>query len=84
VSKFREPEELCGEVAQVGYLAWHSRSEEKHKAGQKQTQCAHCGLWRWPDEAAQCSKFTPQQRPKLTHLGGRHYMVEPSGSEVKE
>lgn len=32
------------------YLAFHEDAEQRMKAGQEQSQCACCGLWRWPDE----------------------------------
>lgn len=36
--------------ANAGYLQWHYEADRRHKAGQRQSWCVKCGLWRWPDE----------------------------------
>jgi hypothetical protein len=39
-----------GEQAPKGYLAWHEWALAQHKAGLRQIQCGHCGLWYYPQE----------------------------------
>ena len=34
----------------LGYLAFHQDAERRDKAGERQSQCADCGLWLWPHE----------------------------------
>lgn len=33
-----------------GYIQWHTWAEEQHKAGLRQSRCAHCGKWKYPQE----------------------------------
>ena len=39
-----------GDLPPEGYLEWHEWAEVQHKAGIKQVQCGHCGLWQTPQE----------------------------------
>jgi len=32
------------------YVLWHARAETRDKAGQRQTRCPRCKLWRWPSK----------------------------------
>ena len=32
------------------YGDWIEECERRHKAGQRQSICTKCSLWRWPDE----------------------------------
>ena len=33
-----------------GYIQWHTWAEKQHKAGLRQSRCAHCGKWKYPQE----------------------------------
>lgn len=40
-------------LAHVGtnsYTRWIEDCERRYKAGQRQSVCTQCGLWKWPDE----------------------------------
>jgi len=33
-----------------GYIQWHTWAEVQHNAGLRQSRCAHCGKWKYPQE----------------------------------
>lgn len=40
----------AGDPPPKGYLQWHAWADAQAKAGLKQRRCAHCSLWRFPQE----------------------------------
>lgn len=40
---------LCAPIP-LGYGESFEDSERRDRAGQVQTECPGCGLWRWPEE----------------------------------
>lgn len=45
----------CSALQPVGYMEWHSKAEELHRAGVRQSCCGMCCKWRFPHE--RCDKF---------------------------
>jgi ribosomal protein S27AE len=50
-------------VGKLGYIAWHTEADRRHKLGQRQKRCPGCGLYvfmqwrrevRWHD--GQCAR----------------------------
>lgn len=41
----------------LSYLASIADAEERMKRGEKQTRCASCQRYRWPDESSVCRNF---------------------------
>lgn len=33
-----------------GYIQWHTWAKLQYDAGLRQSQCSHCGLWKFPQE----------------------------------
>ena len=50
----------------VTYAAYLREVKERHARGDRQTKCAKCRRWRWPDEARRCREggggFVPVER----------------------
>ncbi len=39
-----------GDDPPEGYLQWHEWARSQFRAGLRQKQCGHCGLWKFPQE----------------------------------
>jgi hypothetical protein len=44
------PEFKPGDPEPSGYLDWHAWAKVQHKAGLRQSQCARCCLWCYPQQ----------------------------------
>lgn len=57
------PDFKPGDLPPDGYLAWNAWAEVQRKAGIKQVCCAHCCLWKTPQElSAHPFKLTVRNR----------------------
>jgi hypothetical protein len=50
-----QPDFKPGDLPPEGYHAWHEWAEVQRKAGIKQVECCHCGLWKTPQELSEKS-----------------------------
>lgn len=51
-----------GDAEKLPYIAWHHRSEEARKHGERQQRCSECGRYYWSWELQQSQSARKSER----------------------